>query len=231
MWSNITEKTDIDIKVVNALKTLKEIVSITQSLEKNHETVLQILENVEDARNGMVDLINAEEEDRTSTTMVNVNAISNATNDKINNRNDNISRVKMAIEDGSIKDKETPVDGDADAELLDDEDISSDEEDMDDPTMIDTTTVRDGINKYWLCNGECDDSKATNAGDINWDDNSKKRKVYEELCKEIEKIAEELNELKVYFTTKDKDILEVQQAADSIKKQLYLTRNKYQQLN
>ena len=146
-------------------------------------------------------------------------AIANASNDKINNRNDNISRIKMAIEDGSIKDKETPVDGDADAELLDDEDVSSDEEDMDDPTMIDTTTVRDGINKYWLCNGECDDSKATNAGDINWDDNSKKRERFmKSYVKKFEKISEDLNELKVYLTTKDKDILEVQQAADSIKK-------------
>ena len=58
----------------------------------------------------MVELVNAEEEDRTSTTMVNV-VIANATNEKINNRNDNISRVKMSIESGEIKDEETPVDG------------------------------------------------------------------------------------------------------------------------
>ena len=35
-----------------------------------------------------------------------------------------------------------------DADLLDEEDISSDEEDMDDPVMVDTASVRDGINKY-----------------------------------------------------------------------------------
>ena len=52
LWTNISGKSQVDDKIINSFKTLKEIVSITQSLEKNHETVLQVLEAVEMQWNG-----------------------------------------------------------------------------------------------------------------------------------------------------------------------------------
>ena len=69
LWNSVTEnKNDdnTDYIFVNALKTLKDFLFITQSLEKNHETVLQIIEFTMEARDARVEQLANEEKARIS---------------------------------------------------------------------------------------------------------------------------------------------------------------------
>ena len=221
LWNSITDNkndSNTDYKFVNALKTLKDFLFISQGLEKNHETVLQTIEFVMEARDARVEQLANEEKARMSDEVVDTITLENVANDKIKNRNDNISTTKMDIQSGKLKnEEEIPVDLDEDADKLakeadeEDSDFDSDEEDEDDPFSGDPAD-ENTLFKYWYCNGNCDNRKGINVTDFNWssDVTTRERETNKKM-KMLESMKEKLDELKELFMTKDKEVPEVQQ--------------------
>ena len=225
LWNSITEvKNDAntDYEFINALKTTRDLLFITQNLEKSHEIVLQTIEFVIDARNARVEQNVNEEKARVSNEIIDTLTYENITNDKIKNRNDNISRIKMAIETGEIKDEEErPIDVEEDmnreAGGEEDSDFDTDEEDDEDDPFRGDPADENTLFKYWYCNGKCDNRKALNPEEFNWSGNvSTRERETRGTMKKLETMREKINELTEFFMSKDKDIAEISQIKAAI---------------
>ena len=209
--------TDEQIQIVNSFKVVKGLIYILQNLEKRHETVLTILELSEDARNFRVEQRIKETQAITSEEPIDTFSSEIKTNEKIKNRNDYISKIRMSLEKGELKDEYEidPNDMD-DIDIEEDTDDDSDEEDEKENPFKDDKVSDDVFLKYWYCNGKCD-SREANEG-YNWPANISTRVGYfENLLNKLNKAHEKLEKFKEIFYTKKRDMLPLMQIHDAIK--------------
>ena len=176
-----------------------------------------MLELTEDARNFRVDQRIKETQAITSDEPIDTFASEIKTNEKIKNRNDYISKTRMALQKGQLKDDyELDPDDKDDLDVEEDTDDDSDQEDEKDNPFKDDKVSDDVFFKYWYCNGKCD-SREANEG-YNWPANISTRVGYfENLINKLEKAYDKLEKLKEIFYTKKRDMLPLMQIHDAIK--------------